>query len=393
MSPSTFTMKKILTIFGTRPEAIKMAPVIKELEKQPDQFLSRICVTAQHRQMLDQVLNLFQIKPDYDLDIMKPGQNLFDVTCNVLQGLKSVLEKDRPDLVLVHGDTTTTMAASLAAFYSGIPVGHVEAGLRTHNKHAPFPEEVNRRVAGVVADLHFAPTETARNNLLKEGISADTIFVTGNTVIDALLMTLEKIRSENMEPKIIGKLIESFPGLSKVFSNGRQQAKDNRLILVTGHRRENFGRGFENICQALKKIAINHPDAQIVYPVHLNPQVQEPVRRILSECANIYLIDPLDYLPFVYLIHRSYIIITDSGGVQEEAPSLGKPVLVMRDTTERPEAVDAGTVKLVGTDYDAIVDNVSSLLEDNEVYKIMAQAVNPYGDGKACGRIIEALKN
>jgi len=384
-------MKKILTIFGTRPEAIKMAPVIKELEKHPDQFLSRVCVTAQHRQMLDQVLNLFHIKPDYDLDIMKPGQNLFDVTCNVLQGLKSVLEKDRPDLVLVHGDTTTTMAASLAAFYSGIPVGHVEAGLRTHNKHAPFPEEVNRRVAGVVADLHFAPTETARNNLLREGISADTIFVTGNTVIDALLMTLEKIRSENLEPQIIGNLIKSFPDLSKVFSTGGQQAKGNRLILVTGHRRENFGQGFENICQALKKIAVNHPDVQIVYPVHLNPQVQEPVRRILSECANIYLIDPLDYLPFVYLMHRSYIIITDSGGVQEEAPSLGKPVLVMRDTTERPEAVDAGTVKLVGTDYDAIVANVSYLLEDNEAYKIMAQAINPYGDGNSCKRIVEDL--
>jgi len=386
-------MKKILTIFGTRPEAIKMAPVIKALEMHPDQFTSRKCVTAQHRQMLDQVLNLFQIKPDHDLDIMKPGQNLFDVTCNVLRALKSVLEKDRPDLVLVHGDTTTTMAASLAAFYCGITIGHVEAGLRTHNKQAPFPEEINRRLADVITDLHFAPTATARNNLLKEGCSADTIFVTGNTVIDALLMALEKIRSENLEPSIIGGLLKSFPSLCKVLNNNRQKKKDSRLILVTGHRRENFGRGFENICKALKKIAAKHANVQIVYPVHLNPQVQEPVRRILSECDNIHLIAPLDYLAFVYLMYRSYIIITDSGGIQEEAPSLGKPVLVMRDTTERPEAIDAGTAKLVGTDYDSIVHNVSSLLEDNNAYKIMAQAVNPYGDGKACGRIIKALKN
>ena len=386
-------MKKILTIFGTRPEAIKMAPVIKELEKHPDKFESRVCVTAQHRQMLDQVLNLLQIKPDYDLNIMKPGQNLLDVTCKVLRGLKSVLENDPPDLVLIHGDTTTAMAASLAAFYCGITVGHVEAGLRTHNKHAPFPEEINRRVAGVVSDLHFAPTETARNNLLKEGVSPDIIFVTGNTVIDALLMSLEKIRSENMESKIIGDLIEPFPSLSKIFSNEHPYAKDNRMILVTGHRRENFGDGFEKICKALKKIVVIHPDVQIVYPVHLNPQVQEPVQRILSECANIHLIDPLDYLPFVYLMYRSYIIITDSGGVQEEAPSLGKPVLVMRNTTERPEAVDAGTVKLVGTNYNAIVDHVSWLLKDSDAYEKMAQAVNPYGDGKACGKIIEVLKN
>lgn len=386
-------MKKILTIFGTRPEAIKMAPVIKALEQHPDQFVSRVCVTAQHRQMLDQVLHLFGIEPRHDLDIMTPGQSLFDVTCNVLQGVKSVLEKDRPDLVLVHGDTTTTMAASLAAFYSGIPIGHVEAGLRTHNKQAPFPEEVNRRVAGVVTDLHFAPTETARNNLLKEGVPANTIFVTGNTVIDALLMTLEKIQSENLGRKISEDLTAAFPSLTNVLGNGGKPACDNRLILVTGHRRENFGEGFEHICQALKEIAAKHLDVQIVYPVHLNPHVQEPVTRILSGCDRIHLIAPLDYLPFVYLMHRSYLIITDSGGVQEEAPSLGKPVLVMRDTTERPEAVDAGTVKLVGTDYTAIVDNVSSLLEDADAYKIMAQALNPYGDGKACARIIEALRN
>jgi UDP-N-acetylglucosamine 2-epimerase (non-hydrolysing) len=385
-------MKKILVIFGTRPEAIKMVPLIKALEKSPDQFRSRVCVTAQHREMLDQVLNLFQIKPDYDLDIMRPGQNLFDLTCNVLQGLKSVLEKDRPDFVLVHGDTTTTMAASLASFYSGIPVGHVEAGLRTHNKKAPFPEEVNRRVAGVVADIHFAPTETARNNLLREGVRPGSIFVTGNTVIDALLMTLGIIRSDNLAPEIVDNLIESFPSLSRVFRNGQYHANDCRLIIVTGHRRENFGQGFENICQALKEISALHSDVQIVYPVHMNPQVQAPVQRILSGCTNIHLIDPLGYLPFVYLMHQSYLIITDSGGVQEEAPSLGKPVLVMRNTTERPEAVDAGTVKLVGTDYNQIVDHVSSLLGSRDAYEKMAQAVNPYGDGKACGRIIEALK-
>lgn len=385
-------MKKILTIFGTRPEAIKMAPVIKELGKHPDQFSSRVCVTAQHRQMLDQVLSLFQISPDYDLDVMQPGQNLFDLTCQVLQGLKAVLAEDRPDLVLVHGDTTTTLAASLAAFYSGIPVGHVEAGLRTYNKKAPFPEEINRRVAGVVSDLHFAPTETARNNLLGEAVSPDTVFVTGNTVIDALLMTLEKIRSENLEEGIVRDLVASFPSLAKVFSSGNRSFNQKRLILVTGHRRENFGSGFENICQALKKIAENHPNTQIVYPVHLNPRVQDPVRRILSECDRIHLIDPQDYLPFVYLMHRSYLIITDSGGVQEEAPSLGKPVLVMREATERPEAVEAGTVKLVGTDLDAIVANVSVLIEDEATYRQMAQAINPYGDGKASGRIVEALK-
>lgn len=385
-------MKRILSIFGTRPEAIKMAPVIKALERSPDKFKSRVCATAQHRQMLDQVLRLFQIKPDYDLDIMTADQNLFDVTCKVLQGLQSIIEEEQPDLVLVHGDTTTAMAASLAAFYSGIPVGHVEAGLRTHNKQAPFPEEINRRVASVLTDLHFAPTETSKNNLLREGFSADKIFVTGNTVIDALLMTLEKIRLENLGPKIIGDLTDLFPCLSKAFNNGQQKPNESRLILVTGHRRENFGEGFENICQALRGIAVNHPDMQIIYPVHLNPQVQGPVRRILSEAVNIHLIDPLDYLPFVYLMYQSYIIITDSGGIQEEAPSLGKPVLLMRDNTERPEAVDAGTVKLVGANYNAIVDNVSDLLENRNAYEIMAQATNPYGDGRAARRIIDTLK-
>ena len=385
-------MKKILTIFGTRPEAIKMAPVIKALEKHPDYFLSRVCVTAQHRQMLDQVLSLFRIAPNYDLNVMQPGQNLLDLTCNVLQGLKPVLEKDPPDLVLVHGDTTTTLAASLAAFYSGIPVGHVEAGLRTYNKRAPFPEEINRRVAGVVSDLHFAPTESARNNLLKEGAPPDAVFVTGNTVIDALLMTLEKIRSEKLEENIIRELVASFPLLAKVFPSSDRHDPSERLILVTGHRRENFGDGFENICHALKQISKKYPDTQIVYPVHLNPQVQEPVRRILSGCDRIHLIAPLDYLPFVYLMHRSYLIITDSGGVQEEAPSLGKPVLVMREATERPEAVEAGTVKLVGTNLHAIVTNAFLLLEDESAYRQMAQAINPYGDGKACDRIIAALK-
>lgn len=386
-------MKKILIIFGTRPEAIKMAPLIKAFEKYPDHFRVKLCVTAQHREMLDQVLNLFKIKPDYDLDIMKPGQNLFDVTCNVLQGMKDVLEKDNPDLVLVHGDTTTTMAAGLAAFYIGIPIGHIEAGLRTHDKKAPFPEEVNRRIASVVTDFHFAPTEIARNNLLREGVSSDNIFVTGNTVIDALLMTLEKIRSEKLVPKIIDNLLESFPSLSRIFNNGPDNTKMSRLILVTGHRRENFGQGFESICQALKEISSTHSDVQIIYPVHMNPHVQEPVQRILSECMNIHLIAPLDYLPFVYLMYSSYLIITDSGGVQEEAPSIGIPVLVMRDTTERPEAVDAGTVKLVGTDFNQIVDNVSILLENKEAYEKMARAVNPYGDGRACGRIVAVLKN
>ena len=385
-------MKKILCVFGTRPEAIKMAPVIKELEKHTDKFASRVCVTAQHRQMLDQVLNLFQIKPDYDLDIMKPGQDLFDVTCGVLQGLKSVLKKEQPDLLLVHGDTTTTMTASLAAFYCSIPVGHVEAGLRTRNKRAPFPEEINRRVTGVVADIHFAPTKNAKNNLLCEGVSSDTIFVTGNTVIDALLMALEKIRFEQLEAEIVGDLVNCFPSLTKVFSNGKQPAENSHIILVTGHRRENFGQGFKNICQSLKEIAARQPVVEIIYPVHLNPNVQEPVRRMLRGYPNIHLIDPLDYLSFVYLMNQSYLIITDSGGIQEEAPSLGKPVLVMRETTERPEAVDVGAVKLVGTNIDVIVRNVTQLLTDKDAYSNMAKAVNPYGDGKASNRIVCAIK-
>lgn len=357
-----------------------MAPVIKEMQCRPEIFEAKVCVTAQHRQMLDQVLELFGIVPDYDLDIMKPGQSLTDVTCNVLLGLAPVLEKAAPDLVLVHGDTTTTMAASLAAFYSGIPVGHVEAGLRTGNKRAPFPEEINRRVTGCLSDMHFAPTEQARRNLLREGVPETSILVTGNTVIDALLSVVEKMRSDG---ELQSKLSQRFEFLDS----------GKRLVLVTGHRRENFGEGFENICQALKEIAMTIADVEIVYPVHLNPNVQEPVTRVLSGCSSVHLIEPQDYLPFVYLMDRSYIIITDSGGVQEEAPSLGKPVLVMRDTTERPEAVIAGTVKLVGTTRAKIVAAARQLLTDPEVYDAMSQAHNPYGDGKSAKRIAEQLFN
>ena len=385
-------MKKIMTIFGTRPEAIKMAPVIRELNKYPEQFKGLVCVTAQHRQMLDQVLDLFEIKPDYDLNIMKPGQDLFDVTCNVMQGLKSVLEKEKPDLVLVHGDTTTTMAASLAAFYTGIPVGHVEAGLRTGNKRAPFPEEINRRVTGCLADIHFAPTEQARQNLLNEGVPDVTIHVTGNTVIDALLMVREKLSAGNLGESIGQDLVLRYPGLSFLLqSAGHLSPTASRLILVTGHRRENFGEGFENICLALKEIAETHADVEIVYPVHLNPNVQEPVNRLLSGCPSVHLIEPLDYLPFVWLMDRSYLIITDSGGVQEEAPSLGKPVLVMRETTERPEAVVAGTVILVGTDRQRFVAEAGRLLDDPEAYEVMTRAHNPYGNGKAAERIRAVL--
>lgn len=367
-----------MTIFGTRPEAIKMAPVILELNKYPARFKSLVCVTAQHRQMLDQVLNIFDIKPDYDLDIMKPGQNLFDVTCNVLRGLKDVLAESTPDLVLVHGDTTTTMAASMAAYYCQIPVGHVEAGLRTHNKFAPFPEEVNRRLTGVLADFHFAPTEGAMRNLRNEGTPTEAITVTGNTVIDALLNIAGRIKED---PELYSSLENMFTFLDP----------SKRLILVTGHRRENFGEGFENICWALSDIVRLHPDVEILYPVHLNPNVQEPVKRILGSLKNIHLIDPVDYLPFVYIMNRAYMIISDSGGVQEEAPSLGKPVLVMRVTTERPEAVDAGTVILVGTDRHRIVSETSRLLNDGEAYSTMSLAHNPYGDGKAAERIVNSL--
>lgn len=373
-------MIKILSIFGTRPEAIKMAPVIKELERHPQLFKSLVCVTAQHRQMLDQVLNLFEITPDYDLNVMTPGQDLFDVTCSVLQGLKAVLAAEKPDIVLVHGDTTTTMAASLAAYYSQIRVGHVEAGLRTRNKFSPFPEEINRRVAGLLADIHFAPTGAARQNLLQDGVADESIIVTGNTVVDALLAVVAQIDSDT---ELKQQLSEKFSFLDP----------DKKLILVTGHRRENFGAGFENICLALADIALNFQDVEILYPVHLNPNVQEPVKRLLGNglLKNIHLIEPVDYLPFVYLMNRSYLIITDSGGVQEEAPSLGKPVLVMRDTTERPEAVAAGTVKLVGTNRKRIVKEASILLNDKTAYNSMSQAHNPYGDGCSSVKIVEAL--
>jgi len=370
-----------------------MAPVVKMLENRPEQFRSLVCVTAQHRQMLDQVLKLFAIRPDHDLDIMKPGQDLFDVTCNVLQGLRPVLEKEKPDIVLVHGDTTTTMAAALAAYYCRVPVGHVEAGLRTHNKFAPFPEEINRTVTGDLADLHFAPTEAARQNLLAEGVPATAVAVTGNTVIDALFMVREMMKRDGLDHEIEGDILSRYPTLAPVFAKPAAGKTGRRLILVTGHRRENFGDGFENICHALSDIAARYSDVDILYPVHLNPNVQEPVKRILGQgdIKNIHLIEPVDYLPFVHLMNLSYLIITDSGGVQEEAPSLGKPVLVMRETTERPEAVTAGTVKLVGTDRNAIVTEASRLLDDREAYHAVTMAHNPYGDGLAAGRIADVM--
>ena len=368
---------KILSVFGTRPEAIKMAPLALKLAAD-DRFDAKVCVTAQHREMLDQVLDLFALKPDYDLNIMRPGQDLTDVTTAILQGLKPVLSEFKPDMVLVHGDTATTFATTLASYYQHIPVGHVEAGLRTGNLYSPWPEEANRKLTGALAKLHFAPTPACQQNLLAEGAKSEQIHVTGNTVIDALLEVVAKL---NASPELTERLAAEFPFLDL----------DRRMLLVTGHRRESFGGGFERICSALAQLAKRYPDLQIIYPVHLNPNVQEPVNRLLSGLSNVYLIAPQDYLPFVYLMHRSYIILTDSGGIQEEAPSLGKPVLVMRDTTERPEAVDAGTVKLVGTETMSIVDGVSKLMDCQQTYDGMSFAHNPYGDGKACGRICEAL--
>lgn len=363
---------KLLIVFGTRPEAIKMAPLVKELQKSTTLEV-KVCVTAQHRQMLDQVLQLFAIEPHYDLDLMRPGQTLPQLTSNILMGMDGVLADYRPDWVLVHGDTSTTMATTLAAYYRQVGVAHVEAGLRTHNLYSPWPEEGNRQITGRLAGLHFAPTEESRSNLLKEGIRADTIYVTGNTVIDALLSVSQRIDNDKA---LQSTLAARFPFLDPA----------RRLVLVTGHRRENFGAGFESICHALKEIA-REPGVQVVYPVHLNPQVQEPVRRILGDAAHVHLIEPLDYLPFIYLMKCSHVILTDSGGIQEEAPSLGKPVLVMRDTTERPEAVTAGTVRLVGTDQTRIVSETLTLLKDEAVYERMAFAHNPYGDGVACQRI------
>ena len=373
------SLKRILLVFGTRPEAIKMAPLVKVLQADAA-FEVKVCVTAQHRQMLDQVLTLFDITPDFDLDIMKPKQDLTDVSCAVLQGLRTVLNQWRPDCVLVHGDTSTTLAASLAAFYQQIPVAHVEAGLRTGNCYSPWPEELNRKVTSVIAHWHFAPTEQAKNNLLAENISEAAILVTGNTVIDALLQTQALCE----QTKQRDSLETRFRELGLDFNR--------RIILVTGHRRESFGEGFEQICEALKEISESCPDVDIVYPVHLNPNVREPVQRILSSSKNIRLIEPLDYLPFVYLMSKATLIITDSGGIQEEAPSLGKPVLVMRETTERPEAVEAGTVRLVGANRENIVTQTLLLLHDQQAYKRMSYAHNPYGDGLACQRIVQFLK-
>ena len=375
-------MKKILLVFGTRPEAIKMAPLVKALQKDTEHFETRVCVTAQHRQMLDQVLEVFGITPEYDLNIMAPNQDLYDITAKVLLGLREVLKDFRPDTVLVHGDTTTSMAASLAAFYMQIPVGHVEAGLRTYNMLSPWPEEMNRQVTDRICTYYFAPTEQSRANLLQENIDAKKIFITGNTVIDALLMAVDIISTTaGVKEKMAKELQE------KGYTVG-----DREYILVTGHRRENFGDGFLHICKAIKELAALHPEMDIVYPVHLNPNVQNPVYELLSGLSNVYLISPLDYLPFIYAMQHSTLLLTDSGGVQEEAPSLGKPVLVMRDTTERPEAVEAGTVKLVGTNAEAIVSNVTALLLDKEMYKRMSETHNPYGDGQACERIIAALR-
>lgn len=371
------TKKKILTVFGTRPEAIKMAPLVHALSAD-DRFESKCCVTAQHREMLDQVLDLFEITPDYDLNLMKAGQTLNDVTSRIIQELKPVLQDFKPDVVLVHGDTATTFAASLAAYYEQIDVGHVEAGLRTGNIYSPWPEEANRRLTGVLTKYHFAPTETSKENLLRENFNPDDISVTGNTVIDALLMIKNKIETDAV---LNGSLASQFPFLDE----------SKKLILVTGHRRESFGGGFERICESLAKTAQAHPETQIVYPMHLNPNVREPVNRILSGIENIKLIEPQQYLPFIYLMMRASIILTDSGGIQEEAPSLGKPVLVMRDTTERPEAVSAGTVKLVGTNIEKITIELNKLLTDDNAYKEMSYAHNPYGDGEACKRILEEL--
>lgn len=371
------SMKKNLIIFGTRPEAIKMAPLVQAFQKDPA-FDTKVCVTAQHREMLDQVLDFFNIKPDFDLNLMKPNQNLYSLTADIITELKPILEDFKPDYVYVHGDTTTTMASSIASFYSGAQVCHVEAGLRTHNKRSPFPEEINRQVAGRICDYHFAPTEVSRQNLLQENIQDNNILVTGNTVIDALFESSNRVKDlDNNEIDYLKQVVDPT----------------KKMVLVTGHRRENHGQGFINICQALKKIALSNADVQIIYPVHLNPNVKKPVYEILSDVNNIHLIDPLAYPAFVWLMNKSYLIITDSGGVQEEAPSLGKPVLVMRDTTERPEAVDAGTVILVGTDVEKIVTEAQALLNNTARYNKMSELHNPYGDGKACERIVNFIKN
>jgi UDP-N-acetylglucosamine 2-epimerase (non-hydrolysing) len=378
VDPGLFMNKKVLLTFGTRPEAIKMAPLVKQL-KVTEGIDCYVCVTGQHRQMLDQVLELFQIRPHFDLNVMKRSQDLYDMTTAIVLGMRDVIKDCRPDIVLVHGDTTTTMAASLAAYYQRVPVGHVEAGLRTGNLLSPWPEEGNRKLTGSLATVHFAPTERARNNLLAENVPDEQIVVTGNTVIDALLHVRQLLE---IDPQLRADAEQHLPRL----------APGRRMLLVTGHRRESFGSGFERICAALAEIAHTRPDIDVVYPVHLNPLVQEPVTRLLSGIPNIHLIEPLDYVPFVLLMDRAHLILTDSGGVQEEAPSLGKPVLVMRDTTERQEAVDAGVVRLVGTEVRAIVDGVFELLDDPATYRAMSRGENPYGDGRACERIVKALK-
>jgi UDP-N-acetylglucosamine 2-epimerase (non-hydrolysing) len=404
-------MKRIMLVFGTRPEAIKMCPLVKEFQKHPEEFETVVCVTGQHREMLDQVLQIFEVKPDYDLNIMKQGQDLYDVTARVLVGMRDTLDTVKPDVVLVHGDTTTSMAAAMAAFYRQIPVGHVEAGLRTHNMYSPWPEEMNRQVTGRIATYDFAPTALSRQNLLDEGVPEDKITVTGNTVIDALHWVVGKIEGDCQLSKEIAENLRvsgydtsrlEIPG--QAGNDGENQAGNDeknragrrKLVLITGHRRENFGEGFISMCTAIRDLARKYPDVDFVYPMHLNPNVRKPIREVFGEMAgstgNLFFIEPLDYLDFVYLMSKSYIVLTDSGGIQEEAPGLGKPVLVMRDTTERPEALEAGTVRLVGTDYGKIMTEVSALLDDQNHYEAMSHAVNPYGDGKACPRIVEKLK-
>lgn len=384
-------MKTVLLVFGTRPEAIKMAPLIKEFRKYPQRIRTVVCVTGQHREMLDQVLQIFDIIPDYDLNIMKQGQDLYDVTTKVMLGMRDVLQEVDPDIVLVHGDTTTSMATALSAFYQQIPVGHVEAGLRTHNIYSPWPEEINRQLTGRIATYHFAPTILSKQNLLSEGICEGQIAVTGNTVIDALYMVTEKIKSSiDLETSLKDVLRKARYDVTRL-------SKDKKLVLITGHRRENFGDGFISICKAIQTLTQKYPEVDFIYPMHLNPNVRRPIHTVFGEdlslFGNMYFIEPLEYLSFVYLMEKSFIVLTDSGGIQEEAPGLGKPVLVMRDTTERPEALEAGTVKLVGTDYNKIVSEVSLLIEDRVYYQTMSEAINPYGDGKACERIVNYLMN
>ena len=384
-------MKRIMLVFGTRPEAIKMAPLVKEFQKNTKDFQTIVCVTGQHREMLDQVLSIFEIKPDYDLNIMKQGQDLYDVTARVLTGMRDVLKEANPDIVLVHGDTTTSTAAALAAFYQQIPVGHVEAGLRTHNIYSPWPEEMNRQLTGRIATYHFAPTPLSKQNLLMENVAEDRITVTGNTVIDALYMVVDKIKQDKeLDAMLERSLRDAGYDVARL--------KDGKaLVLITGHRRENFGDGFISMCRAIKALTEKYPDVDFVYPMHLNPNVRRPIHEVfgedLSGLTNMFFIEPLEYLSFVYLMEKSTLVLTDSGGIQEEAPGLGKPVLVMRDTTERPEALEAGTVKLVGTDYDRIVSEVSALLDDSAYYDRMSKAVNPYGDGLACKRIVDVLRS